>query len=484
MVSRMLEQAGHMTTPTDPGGALRRLAMSVVIMSALVLIFVDAVVVSVLGSVALVVFLVLAHRQFTIGTWVPVLLSALVLVLALWRGVSSEVFLRAADRMIFLSALIAMLGCLRSAASVAPEVRQAGAFVTSQPASHRYLAMTFGGHVFGVLINFGGLALLLDMANRAMASEAAMRLPPEAQEARLKRMVLAVVRGFSMISLWSPFGFATNAILVALPGLSYVEFGPIGLAMSFVYIAVGWLFDRAAGRKFRALGLPRPAPPRGSWVGALLLLGHVFALGGLVFFTHGATQLSFQQALILVVPCYALVWVATVTRREPGGTWGNLRQASTATWQRLSYLGPEVGVFASAGFLPVLLLTVIPTDPLREAVASWGLGAMSLAAFLSLSIVGGAMMGINPIVSSSVLAAVLAQLSVPGLSDAVIALTITGSWTAVISLSPFITTLVICSAIVGRSPARIGLVWNGAYCLTILAVWWVCMAGAMSLGWI
>ena len=121
MVSRMLEQAGHMTTPTDPGGALRRLAMSVVIMSALVLIFVDAVVVSVLGSVALVVFLVLAHRQFTIGTWVPVLLSALVLVLALWvRGVSSEVFLRAADRMIFLSALIAMLGCLRSAAARGP----------------------------------------------------------------------------------------------------------------------------------------------------------------------------------------------------------------------------------------------------------------------------------------------------------------------------------------------------------------------------
>lgn len=55
--------------------------------------------------------------------------------------------------------------------------------------------MTFGGHLFGVLINFGGLALLLDLARRSMSDESATRLPAPAREARLRRMSMAVIRG-------------------------------------------------------------------------------------------------------------------------------------------------------------------------------------------------------------------------------------------------------------------------------------------------
>ena len=156
-----------------------------------------------------------------------------------------------------------------------------------------------------------------------------------------------------------------------------------------------------------------------------------------------------------------------------------MAEAARATWGRLGGLGSEVGVFASAGFLPVVLLALIPAEELRAAISGLGLGPVALACGISLSIFGLALIGVNPIVVASVLGAIASQLNVPGLSDTAIALAITGGWTAVIGLSPFITTLVICSAIVGRSTSTIGLRWNGAYCLAILTVWALMLAGLM-----
>lgn len=460
----------------------RRFCMAFVMMAALILVFTDARWLSALACGALAVFLALAWRQFRMGTWVPILLSIGAFGVALWHGSPAEVMWRALDRMLFLSALIAMLGTLRSAAAIAPEVRAAGLFVTNQPASRRYLALTFGGHLFGVLINFGGLALLFDLTTRAMDTDESARLPPDAREARLRRMTLAVIRGFSLISLWSPFGFATNAILITLPGVTYGDFGPIGFAMSFVFVAVGWGFDRWDGRRFRKMNFPRPSPPPGSWQGAALLVGHVLALGASVFVTHALTPLSFQQALIFVVPLYALLWSAWGGRRAMGGARVGVESAARATWGRLSDLGAEVGVFASAGFLPVMLLALLPIEELRGAIAALGFGPVALTLGLCGAIFLLALIGINPIVTASVLGAVAVQLAVPGLSNSAIALAITGGWTAVIGLSPFITTLAIGSAIIGRSTQVIGPRWNGVYCLSIFALWMTALAAGVASG--
>lgn len=474
--------ARHAALGTDPAAGLRRALLAFVMVAAAVLVFVRSDLLVLTATAALGLFLLLGWRQFSIGTWVPVLLSLAGLVVALRHGVPGETLMRAADRMLFLAALIAMLGTLRASAAIAPEVARAGAFLTSQPPSRRYLALCFGGHLFGVLINFGGLALLLDLSRRAMATTGADLLPPDAREARLRRMTLAIVRGFGLISLWSPFGFATNAILIALPGISYTQFGPLGFAMSFVFVAIGWAFDRHAGRHFRGRGLAPPKPPPGSWTGAAMLLGHVLALGAAVFLLHGVTRLTFQEALILAVPGYAAIWAAASGRRSLGRASEGLRQAGTGVWRRLSDMAPEVGVFAAAGFLPVVLLALIPTETLRQVIGALGLGPVAMALGLALSIFTLAFMGVNPIVSASVLGAIAVQLAVPGLSDTAIALAITGGWTAVIGLSPFITTIIITATIVERPVWLVGPGWNGAYSLTILTVWLVLLGGLVVSG--
>lgn len=468
----------------SPLPGLRRALLAFVMLVSIPLIAVDSPILTMAGALALTVYLVLSWRQFSFGSWVPVVLSVVALILALRRDIPSEVILRAADRMVFLATLIAMLGTLRSAAVFAPEVARAGIFLTNQPASRRYLALASGGHLFGVLINFGGLALLLDLAARSMSSQATRDLPPDVQEARRRRMTIATIRGFGLISLWSPFGFATNAILITLPGISYWQFGPLGFAMSFLFLGVGWAFDRWQGRRFRQQGLRPAQPPEGAWIGAAMLVGHVLLLGALVAVLQAAAPISFQQSLILVVPAYSLLWAALTGWQEARRPAQGIRRAADATWHRLAEMGPEVSVFAAAGFLPVMLLAMIPVGALQDAIAALGLEALPMALGLVVAIVLLAFVGINPIVSSSILGAIAVQLAIPGLGVTVIALAITGGWSAVIGLSPFLTTLIIAASVVGRPTWVIGPVWNGAYSLTILCIWLLLLSGLMLTGMI
>ena len=434
--------------------------------SAVTLVFVDAAALDYAAGGALLLFLALGWRRFGFGTWVPLLLCGVALGLAVRTGVPGATLLHGLDRALFLGALVAIFGLLRSAAAVAPEVARAGAFLTGQPPSRRYAAMNLGGHLFGMLINLGGLVLLLDLAKRATETEAMRALPPWAAALKLRRMTLAVVRGFSTISLWSPLGFGVNVMLVALPGLSYREIGPSGFAGAVLIAVLGWGFDWLGGRRFRGVALPRPPVPPGAGRGAALLAGHVAALGAAVIVLHAVAPLGFQEALIVVVPLYALVWAAAGGRGRTGAV-----AALRATWDRLGDAAGEVGIFAAAGFLSVVLPAVVPVEALRAAVGDLGLGATALGVGLTLATTGLAMVGVNPIVTASVMGALASELAVPGLTDPVIALALVGGWTAVIGLSPFITTVILASTIVGEPEWRIGLAWNGRFCVTVLALW-------------
>ena len=456
--------------------------MTGVMAAALVLVFVNSAALVYTATALIVLFLSLNLRQFSIGTWVPVLLSVVALLMSLPRGLPAELYLQACSRMVFLAALMAVLNTLRTAAARAPEVARAGQFLVGQPASRRYIALTLGGHLFGVLINFGGLALLLDLATRSLKQRTDVSLPPEIQEVRLRRMTLAIMRGFGLISLWSPLGFAANVVLITLPDLTYGQFGPLGLAVSFVFVAIGWGLDRVAGWRYRQLGLPAPHPPRGAWIGAVMLVAHVVVLGGSVVVLHDHSTLGFQQALIVLVPVYAALWTVWGVMRSAGPVAAGLGGALRETWTRQSGTAAEVGIFAAAGFLPVILLALLPMDVLQEAVAALGLGAVPLALMISLSVIAGAFLGVNPIVIASVMGAIALEMDVPGLSQTAIALGIIGGWSTAIGLSPFMTTLVFCSAIVARPAWKIGPVWNGLYCLTIFAVWSVLLVTLMMTG--
>lgn len=433
-------------------------------------IVVSSPAIGIAAGIALALYLALSWRQFTVATWITVSLCAVLLGLAALRGIDLETLSHGLERMAFLATLLALLGSLRVVASDAPEVLRAGRYLTTRPPGRRYLAMNFGGHVFGVLINLGGMAILLEMTRRSL-EETRGHLPAHLREWRLRRMTTAVLRGFSLAPLWSPIGLGLNALLLAMPDLRYGDVAPAGLAAAVLFLGWGWFLDWIGAPRIPAGLKPGPSPRTADWSAVAILVTHVGLLAGLVFVMHAATGLQFQQALLIAVPAYSLAWAAWLGHRGGTGAMTQARHAATGTIRRFPLAAPEIGVFASAGLLSVLVLELLPIDQVQAAVASMIGAPWQMIALLNLSMFGLAAVGINPIITASVMGSLVTQLDIPGLSDAAAALSLAGTWGCVMGFTPLITTVVYAGALIGRTPSVVGLRWNGLYCLSSLALW-------------
>lgn len=447
----------------------------VVVLASFAGIFIHSAAIGLTAGAALAVFLVLCRRQFTIATWLTVSLCVLLLAAAMLRGIDIETLSRGLERMAFLAALLALLGALRVVASEAPEVVRAGRYLTTRPPGRRYLAMNFGGHVFGVLINLGGIALLLDMTRRSL-EETSAHLPPDLREWRLRRITTAVLRGFALAPLWSPIGLGLNALLLAMPGLEYADIGPAGLLAAALFLAWGWFLDWAGAPRIPLTSRAAPRPDAADRGGVALLVMHVALLAGLVFGLHAATGLQFQQALLIAVPGYSLAWAARIGRGGPGRAGAAMRRATAGTIRRFPLAAAEIGVFASAGLLSVLALELLPIDRVQALVAALIGAPWQMVVLLNLSMFALATTGVNPIITASVLGGLVTQLDVPGLSDAAAALCLAGTWSCVMGFTPLMTTVVYAGTLVGRPAAVVGFRWNGLYCLSGLALWTIGMA--------
>lgn len=442
----------------------------IVIAASLGGIVISSPVIGIAAGIALALYLALSWRQFTVATWITLSLCAVLLVLALLRGIDLEILSRGLERMAFLATLLALLGALRVVASDAPEVLRAGRYLTTRPPGRRYLAMNFGGHVFGVLINLGGMAILLEMTRRSL-EETSTHLPAGLREWRLRRMTTAVLRGFSLVPLWSPIGLGLNGLLLAMPDLQYGDVAPAGLVAAVLFLGWGWFLDWAGAPPIPVGLKPGPGTRNADWGGVGILVTHVGLLAGLVFGLHAATGLQFQQALLIAVPAYSLGWAAWLGHRGGTGAMAMARRNAAGTIRRFPLAAAEIGVFASAGLLSVLVLELLPIDQVQAMVAALIGAPWQMIALLNLSMFVLAAVGINPIITASVMGSLVTQLDVPGLSDAAAALSLAGTWGCVMGFTPLITTVVYAGALIGRTPSVVGLRWNGLYCLSSLALW-------------
>ena len=344
----------------------------------------------------------------------------------------------------------------------------AGALLTRQPPSRRYLALTVGGHIFGILLNIGGLALLIDMTRRANTLEAGNG-EQRIVELRERRMTLAVMRGFACIALWSPLGLALNLLLASVSDLAWIDVAPYGFASALGFMALGFAFDR--------FEFPRPTRPRAivddpKGLPALFkLIGHIGALSGLAMLAEMVTNRPFQAILVNLVPVYATLWLTGIAvSGKKGGVFGftlqHLRDNGVARWPNYAN---EISIFAASGFLGVVLAALAPRQALQAAFAAASLPPGVIAAGLACAVVALGFIGLNPMISASILAATLDSISVPGLSHAHAVLALALGWTCVIGTAPLMSSLVMASSLIGRSSSEVGLAWNGRF--TIAASW-------------
>lgn len=389
-----------------------------------------------------------------------------------------ETFATALRRSAFVITLFTALGFLREAAETSPMVRRCGVFLATQPPGRRYVALTSGGHLFGLILNFGVIPLLGAMvvsANRASGDP-----DPDRVALRQRRMLTAVLRGFASILAWSPLTVSLAVIMTALPQTEWTAVAPWCLAFALALLALGWVHDRAIKPASRATA-PPPRQPEGGWgvtVPIIALVASIFAVGWAV---EEILDVRLVIGVMMATPVIGAAWIFA---QQPRGN------ALTATGGRLVAHGRrvfpgyrmEVALLASAAFIGSVIAALLPEEAVSAVLSAFPVPPWVLLAGIAWLIVAVGQIGFNPVLSVTILSGALPSPAAFGVPAEAMAVGLAGAWALTASTSPFTASVLGVAQLSGADAGTLGRQWNGLYAITglILLTGWIGVVAHMA----
>lgn len=426
-----------------------------------------------LAYLAFLVFVVFAfdrlgrREYFLLALTLALTGAALIL-----RPDALALFHSAADRAVFLAAFMILLALLREGAVTSPAVLQVGTYMTRQPPGRRYLSIHLGGHMLGIVLNFGSLNLLGPLIMRGIAASSDN---PAVASIRVQRQISALSRGFSWMVAWSPTAITQAIVFAIVPGVDPVRMIGVGLLLVALTTLAGWALDWQTGREARRIippdarpqySGPDPFPTRGARdfgavCGALALTTLAIIAGA------GVTTVP---ALMLAAPIITILWMVRQTVDAPDRHTVLRTRFSGILRTSMPQGSPEAVTLACAGYCGICAAGLVDPEAFSQLVAltkwhEFGFYAAAMLLPVALSNVG-----LPPLMVITFLGTLLSGL--PGLDydPTLLALGFCVGWALNLTGSPFGVTAIILARITGGSTRDLTWRWNGAFSVASFAI--------------
>lgn len=401
------------------------------------------------------------------------LLAALYLLQADWY----ETFERGLVTAAFIAAFFVALSTLGNAAASSDSIRTCGRFLARQPPGRRYGALTVGGQLFSLLLNYGSLPLLGSMVVASAREETNARV----RELRMRRMLLAIQRALMSTVPWSPLSYGVAITTVLVPGSSWLPaLGPC-LVTGVIMALTGWALDFAS-RPRRPVAARASAPAEGSWLDLSPLLRLLVVIGTSVIALSLATGIDVPGVVIAVVPVISAGWIVLQDRGA-----GSLPRLGGRTRQfveqDLPRYASELLLLMMAGFIGVLGGAIVGPLVKGSGIDLSGFPPGLVLASLVWLIPAAGQIGMNPILAAGLIVPLLPSTAEMGVSPTAVFVAITAGWALGGISSPFTATTVLVGAYSGVSARTVGVIWNGLYMLVtpaLLSVWVVVYATVLT----
>ena len=450
---------------------LRVSCLLLVTLATLIHLVVGSVAWQALGIGTLLLYLMTLKGQLTQMAKGLLCAAGVLTLLALWRSPTpGKLLFEAGGRFAFFATFVVALGMLRLPAYRSRLVRRCGQSMLLQPPSRRYPILSLGSALFGIILNIGVLNLFASMIEKSNTLSAAQGRA-WVQQARQRRMMLALLRGFSLAPLISPMGIAVAVVLSNLPHMTWLQLAPYVLGAAGLIFMAGWAVDYFTG--------PHPPANNTDVLPSLRPLAQFSALlvsiVALVFCIAWLLGLRLPIAALLGAPSGALLWLAWQRRRLG---YGGLPAAVTAVHRQLPWLlspsANEIVVLGAAGYLGHLCVGLVDTQQLTPLLAVLDpLGTLNVV-FAMLMVLGLAQIGVNPIVTVTLLVGLLPALDIEGLTPELVGASLMVGWALALTSSPMTASMLILSRFTGIPATRIGYRWNGRFLIVaipMLALW-------------
>jgi hypothetical protein len=336
-----------------------------------------------------------------------------------------------------------------------PSMRRFSEFVASQSPGRRYLSLSMSAHVLGSLINLAALALLTGTLQRPMPEDTR------------KRMVAAIMRGFSTAASWSPFFIGITVILTVVPQLSWSQFAPWGIGLALMQLITGFLWDRWRHPQRSMI------PQAGRVVGAGQALRRILPLAALlVAVPIGAELLHLPMSVVIVlsVPTIALLWQAIIVRDgQAVDERGDFHGMGARVVTGLAGMRTEVLMFLAANILGQGTSRLFEGPQLAAWLQGAGLTGWVAIALLLTVMTAFAALAVHPVVLVVLVGQAIAPHAVH-IAPSTMALIMAATWSLGVSVSPLSGLSLYVSRVSRQGLLQTSVIGTGGYAIAALMV--------------
>ncbi len=317
-----------------------------------------------------------------------------------------------------------------------------------------YLLSTFA---ISSILSFGMLNLVCGSLDRHLQKH---RYSETQRREGSRGVMVTALRGFALVPLLAPTSVAVAILTRELPELSWGALLPFGLLAAAILLLVGWpLENRRLQHLHGAAVSATPtdeSPPTGL---RGLLLGSLVGIL-LIALLAALTWLSATQAAMLLVPL-AVIGLLLRQGERPRAVYMEVRET-------LAGMRNETFIFACSALLGGLTAVLVPVDTLAGHFSATPLALFGLGSAGLFTLIGLALLGVAPIISLSLCAALLAQLAGHGVAVMQPAVALLCGFSLAMLLSPYGPSALMLARQAQLSPWRIAFGWNGRFVLLVL----------------
>lgn len=405
--------------------------------------------------------------RFSFREWILAILALALAVGLLMQSRDKGTILFALDRAAFFATFIYLVTLLKEAAQRSASVLELGLYTTRQPRGRRYYGLAVGGHMMGVLLNFGAVSLLTPLIQRG--ARKASNDPLAVQRAE-QQQISALLRGFSWMIMWSPTALTQAVLFTTFPTVDHSVTIFLGVSAAIIMILIGRFEDRIRWRNVHLPQVthfeqfPAQAAIRFAIICALLI--------GLTYCVFVAFDVSAAIALMLVAPVLMVGWVfgqqfeakgKSAIISTAGTIWGILSASSIS-------MGRSALLLGAAGFIGEAAAKLAPVGLVAHSleqvdVPDW-LFLMALPVLISLA----GQIALSPILIVVFLSAIINALPVLPADPNLIMFALGAGWAMSMTASPNASATLLVSGITNIPPTTLTWRWNGVYALMCYTV--------------
>lgn len=389
----------------------------------------------------------------------PRRLGIVTLALLVYWVLSGEANGQQAARMLasaaYYAAFIGALGLMHCLVKRVHQLSELHRLLLGGPRAWLYPSYLLSTLAISSILSFGMLNLICSSLERHLE-----RHPYSDAQRRegLRGVMVTSLRGFAMVPLLAPTSVVVAILTRELPDLSWSALLPFGLLGGLLLMLFGWPMEN---RRLQHLvdGVTQEKQPTSLGRFRGLLLGSLVGIV-LIGILAAFTWLSATQAAMLLVPLAVitiLLWQGIAPRQVIGEV------SDTLTGMR-----NETFIFASSALLAGLVAAIVPVHHLAAHLGDTPLALFSLGVLGSLAVMALALLGVAPIISLNLCAALLAQLASQGVAVMQPAVALLFGFSMAMLLSPYGPSALLLARHAQLSPWRIALGWNGRFVLSVL----------------